>query len=162
MGSYERGRRLLSQIFSRLVLHTYILTSTKMYGFRQSGQDHLCATWRRRDSGYLDGGYQVLTMPLGFLLTVNSKINFGRMLREGSLSSQHLLGAGPAPEDPAGCSFPMGWAAAPCLTFLVWTIYLNYTPRLYFSVGPTGKRRVYAIRCSLVAIILVFGCWVFC
>lgn len=81
-----------------------------MYGFRWSGPDHLCATQRRRDSGYRDGGYQVLTTPFGFLLAVNNKINFGWMLREGSLSSQQLLGAGPAPEDLACCSFPSLWA----------------------------------------------------
>lgn len=47
---------------------------------------------------------------LGFLLVVNNKINFGWMLREGSLSSQQPVGAGPAAEDLAGCSSPGPWA----------------------------------------------------
>lgn len=58
--------------------HAHLLTSTKMYGFRWSGQGHLCATWRRRDSGYQDSGYQVLTVPPGFLLTVSNKIKYMR------------------------------------------------------------------------------------
>lgn len=89
--------------------------------------------------------------------------NFGWLLREGSLGWSTWGPPEDPPEDLAGCSFPSLW---PGLLPDVWSSLFG--PYIWIirpdslSVRPTGKGTVCAIQCSLVAIMLVFGCWVFC